>query len=72
MFTKTIKLLLCIHLLVACSLPIAWAEEKQSPNQTVDLAPNASSAVTMDVDTGTVIFEKTRMRSCRQRVLPKS
>ncbi|MCU6795908.1 D-alanyl-D-alanine carboxypeptidase [Paenibacillus sp. WQ 127069] len=60
MFTKTIKLLLCIHLLVACSLPIAWAEEKQQPNQTVDLAPNASSAVTMDVDTGTVIFEKNK------------
>lgn len=60
MFTKTIKLLLCIHLLVACSLPIAWAEEKQIPNQTVDLAPNASSAVTMDVDTGTVIFEKNK------------
>jgi D-alanyl-D-alanine carboxypeptidase (penicillin-binding protein 5/6) len=60
MFTKTIKLLLCIHLLVACSLPIAWAEEKQPPNQTVDLAPNASSAVTMDVDTGTVIFEKNK------------
>jgi D-alanyl-D-alanine carboxypeptidase (penicillin-binding protein 5/6) len=60
MFTKTIKLFICIHLLVACSLPAVFAEEKQPSSPIVDLAPNASSAVTMDVDTGTIIFEKNK------------
>jgi D-alanyl-D-alanine carboxypeptidase len=60
MFTKTIKLLICIHLLVACVLPVAFAEEKQPSSPLPDLAPNASSAVTMDVDSGTVIFEKNK------------
>jgi D-alanyl-D-alanine carboxypeptidase (penicillin-binding protein 5/6) len=60
MFTKTIKLIICIHLLAACSLPAVFAEEKQPSSPIVDLAPNASSAVTLDVDTGTVIFEKNK------------
>ncbi|NHN28785.1 D-alanyl-D-alanine carboxypeptidase family protein [Paenibacillus agricola] len=62
MFIKTMKLIICIHLLMAFSLPAAFAEEKQSTplSPSVDLAPNASSAVTIDVDTGTIIFEKNK------------
>lgn len=39
-------------------LPVAFAEEKKAP--TVDLTPNAQSAVLMDADTGTVIAEKNK------------
>nr|WP_240159552.1 D-alanyl-D-alanine carboxypeptidase family protein [Paenibacillus aceris] len=39
-------------------LPAAYAEEKKAP--TVDLTPNAQSAVLMDADTGTVIAEKNK------------
>jgi D-alanyl-D-alanine carboxypeptidase (penicillin-binding protein 5/6) len=45
--------------LIACLLaPAAFAEEKKP--QRVDLAPNARSAVLLDADTGTVIFEKNK------------
>nr|WP_229757733.1 D-alanyl-D-alanine carboxypeptidase family protein [Paenibacillus marchantiophytorum] len=39
-------------------VPAAFAEEKKAP--TVDLTPNAQSAVLMDADTGTVIAEKNK------------
>lgn len=38
-------------------LPSA-ALAKEAPSQTIDLAPNAKSAILTDADTGTVIFEK--------------
>jgi len=38
-------------------LPSA-ALAKEAPTQTIDLAPNAKSAILTDADTGTVIFEK--------------
>lgn len=50
--------------LVACLLaPAAFAmENKSKPQQPqqVDLAPNAKSAVLLDADTGTIIFEKNK------------
>nr|WP_246358577.1 D-alanyl-D-alanine carboxypeptidase family protein [Paenibacillus phytorum] len=39
-------------------IPAAYAEEKKAPS--VDLTPNALSAVLMDADTGTVIAEKNK------------
>ncbi|WP_281891015.1 D-alanyl-D-alanine carboxypeptidase family protein [Paenibacillus sp. YYML68] len=39
------------------ALPTGWAAEEEKP---LDLAPNATSAVVMDVDTGTIIFEKNK------------
>jgi D-alanyl-D-alanine carboxypeptidase (penicillin-binding protein 5/6) len=60
MLIKTMKLFICIHLLAALMLPAAYAEEKNPASPTVDLAPNAASAVTLDVDTGTVIYEKNK------------
>jgi D-alanyl-D-alanine carboxypeptidase (penicillin-binding protein 5/6) len=60
MLTKTIKLFICVHLFAALMLPVAFAEEKKPASPAVDLAPNAASAVTLDVDTGTVIFEKNK------------
>nr|WP_246309001.1 D-alanyl-D-alanine carboxypeptidase family protein [Paenibacillus frigoriresistens] len=39
-------------------IPAAFAEEKKAPS--VDLTPNALSAVLMDADTGTVIAEKNK------------
>jgi D-alanyl-D-alanine carboxypeptidase (penicillin-binding protein 5/6) len=39
-------------------IPAAFAEEKKAPS--VDLTPNAQSAVLMDADTGTVIAEKNK------------
>lgn len=48
-------LLACI--VIFCTLmPAAYAEEKAA--QPVDLSPGARSAILMDADTGTVIFEK--------------
>ncbi|MDF2961583.1 MAG: D-alanyl-D-alanine carboxypeptidase [Paenibacillus sp.] len=60
MFKKAIKLIISFQLLTALVLPAAFAEEKKAPAQAVDLAPNATSAVVMDADTGTVIFEKNK------------
>jgi D-alanyl-D-alanine carboxypeptidase (penicillin-binding protein 5/6) len=49
--------LLCLCLIFAFAFPTgALAEETKS--NTIDLAPNARSALLMDADTGTVIFEK--------------
>ncbi|MFC3844911.1 D-alanyl-D-alanine carboxypeptidase family protein [Paenibacillus sp. MAH-36] len=50
--------LICLQLCVMLILPVAFAEEKKAP--TVDLTPNAQSAVLMDADTGTVIAEKNK------------
>ncbi|BFT71361.1 D-alanyl-D-alanine carboxypeptidase [Paenibacillus sp. CGMCC 1.16610] len=50
--------LICLQLCVMLILPAAYAEEKKAP--TVDLTPNAQSAVLMDADTGTVIAEKNK------------
>jgi D-alanyl-D-alanine carboxypeptidase (penicillin-binding protein 5/6) len=50
--------LICLQLCMMLLLPTAFAEEKRA--QTVDLTPNAQSAVLMDVDTGTIIAEKNK------------
>lgn len=50
--------LICLQLCMMLILPAAFAEEKKAP--TVDLTPNAQSAVLMDADTGTVIAEKNK------------
>lgn len=50
--------LICLQLCMMLILPVAFAEEKKAP--TVDLTPNAQSAVLMDADTGTVIAEKNK------------
>ncbi|TDF99283.1 D-alanyl-D-alanine carboxypeptidase family protein [Paenibacillus piri] len=60
MFKKALQLFVTIQLVMALSLPAAFAEEKKAPGSAVDLAPNATSAVVMDADTGTVIFEKNK------------
>ncbi|WP_028548733.1 D-alanyl-D-alanine carboxypeptidase family protein [Paenibacillus sp. UNC451MF] len=60
MLNKVLKLFVSISLLASLAWPAAFAEEKKPPNQAVDLAPNAMSAVTVDADTGTVIFEKNK------------
>ncbi|WP_282935696.1 D-alanyl-D-alanine carboxypeptidase family protein [Paenibacillus sp. RC67] len=60
MLNKVLKLFVSISLLASLAWPAAFAEEKKAPNQAVDLAPNAMSAVTIDADTGTVIFEKNK------------
>ncbi|NOU89495.1 D-alanyl-D-alanine carboxypeptidase [Paenibacillus sp. LMG 31460] len=50
--------LICLQLCLMLLLPAAYAEEKKAPS--VDLTPNALSAVLMDADTGTVIAEKNK------------
>ncbi|NHW34116.1 D-alanyl-D-alanine carboxypeptidase family protein [Paenibacillus aceris] len=55
---KGLLSLFCLQLCVMLILPAAYAEEKKAP--TVDLTPNAQSAVLMDADTGTVIAEKNK------------
>lgn len=45
---------LCLSMILALPI-IGYAEEKQKQ---VDLAPNANSAILMDADTGTLMFEK--------------
>ncbi|KRE33395.1 D-alanyl-D-alanine carboxypeptidase family protein [Paenibacillus sp. Soil724D2] len=50
--------LICLQLCLMLLIPAAFAEEKKAP--TVDLTPNAQSAVLMDADTGTVIAEKNK------------
>ncbi|WP_443147038.1 D-alanyl-D-alanine carboxypeptidase family protein [Paenibacillus sp. HWE-109] len=49
---------ICFQLCLMLLVPAAFAEEKKAP--TVDLTPNAQSAVLMDADTGTVIAEKNK------------
>ncbi|GAA4870706.1 D-alanyl-D-alanine carboxypeptidase DacF [Paenibacillus vulneris] len=60
MLNKVLKLFVSISLLASFAWPAAFAEEKKAPSQAVDLAPNAMSAITVDADTGTVIFEKNK------------
>lgn len=55
---KGLICLICLQLCMMLILPAAFAEEKKAP--TVDLTPNAQSAVLMDADTGTVIAEKNK------------
>ncbi|WP_261301167.1 D-alanyl-D-alanine carboxypeptidase family protein [Paenibacillus andongensis] len=50
--------LICLQLCLMLLIPAAFAEEKKAPS--VDLTPNALSAVLMDADTGTVIAEKNK------------
>lgn len=50
--------LICLQLCLMLLIPAAFAEEKKAPS--VDLTPNAQSAVLMDADTGTVIAEKNK------------
>ncbi|TVY11548.1 D-alanyl-D-alanine carboxypeptidase family protein [Paenibacillus cremeus] len=59
MFSKVMKLLLSTQLLLLFVLPSAFAEEKKAPAP-VDLAPSAASAVILDADTGTIIYEKNK------------
>lgn len=59
MISKVFKLGLSIQLLLLLILPAAMAEESQTA-QPIDLAPNSTSAVVIDADTGTVIFEKNK------------
>jgi D-alanyl-D-alanine carboxypeptidase (penicillin-binding protein 5/6) len=51
-------------LAMALMTPVAYADDKsekaKQPAAQVDLAPNASSAVLLDADTGTILFEKNR------------
>lgn len=53
-----------IAMIVALSVPVsAWAEEKPAPKPSqsaspADLAPSARSAILMDADSGTIIYEK--------------
>ncbi|NEW06151.1 D-alanyl-D-alanine carboxypeptidase [Paenibacillus sp. SYP-B3998] len=49
---------LCLQLCLLLLMPAVFAEEKKAP--TVDLTPNAQSAVLMDADTGTVIVDKNK------------
>ncbi|MFH5184804.1 D-alanyl-D-alanine carboxypeptidase family protein [Paenibacillus sp. TAB 01] len=60
MLNKVVKLFVSIQLICALLVPAVFAEEKKAPEQAVDLAPNATSAVVIDADTGTVIFEKNK------------
>jgi D-alanyl-D-alanine carboxypeptidase (penicillin-binding protein 5/6) len=54
---RGIAVWLSFLLLSFLMMPSAYAEEKKAPAQ-VDLAPNASSSILMDADTGTVIAGK--------------
>lgn len=56
MLRKQLSLLLVTCLWFAFVIPVVSAEEK-SPAK-IDLAPNAQSAILMDADTGTIMFQK--------------
>lgn len=58
MLKKWISSALGAALLFTALMPVANAEEKQSG--AIDLTPGARSAILMDVDTGTIIFEKNK------------
>ncbi|TXK83504.1 D-alanyl-D-alanine carboxypeptidase family protein [Paenibacillus sp. N3.4] len=58
MSKKGLISLLCLQLCMMLLLPVAYAEEKKAP--TVDLTPNAQSAILMDADTGSVIIDKNK------------
>ncbi len=59
MTSKWFKMVISTLLMLMLAVPTAWAEEKPA-EKPVDLAPNAASAVLIDVDTGTVIFDKNK------------
>lgn len=60
MLRKWVYLLCVLQLVVVLAVPAVAnaAEEKKAP--AVDLAPNATSAVLLDADTGTIMFEKNK------------
>lgn len=53
---KVLSSLIAATVIVFTLMPAAFAEEKPQPS--VDLTPNARSAILMDADSGTVMFEK--------------
>lgn len=59
MTRKLLTLILTVQLLMLLALPAAYAEEGKAA-QPIDLAPNANSAVVIDADTGTIIFDKNK------------
>jgi D-alanyl-D-alanine carboxypeptidase (penicillin-binding protein 5/6) len=42
----------------SAAVPAAWSEEKAPAQPSTDLAPNARSAILMDAESGTIIYEK--------------
>ncbi|PZE22003.1 D-alanyl-D-alanine carboxypeptidase family protein [Paenibacillus xerothermodurans] len=60
MLNKIIKVFVSIQLLTALVVPLAFAEEEKASEPQIDMAPNAASAIVMDADSGTVIFEKNK------------
>lgn len=57
MLKRRTALLLVVAIVFGLLFPLQlWAEEQEK--KTVDLAPNANSALLIDADTGTVLFEK--------------
>ncbi len=57
MLKKMVTSLICLQLLWFVGVQAAFAEEKKE-SPTIDMAPNAQSAVLMDADTGTIILNK--------------
>lgn len=57
MFKKGLSVLLGIAVFLSF-LPAAFAAEEKNAKPSVDLAPNAHSAILLDADSGTVMFEK--------------
>ena len=56
---RWLSCLLAVSLLGSlAAVPSAWAEEKAPHQPATDLAPNARSAILMDADSGTIIYEK--------------
>lgn len=58
MLKKWFITIVALQLIACLSAPAALAEPAKQ--QSVDLAPNAKSAVLLDADTGTVIFDKNK------------
>ncbi|WP_438445531.1 D-alanyl-D-alanine carboxypeptidase family protein [Gorillibacterium sp. sgz5001074] len=56
MLKKCLSGMLIFTLMLFALMPVAFAEEKAP--QAVDLAPSSRSAILLDADTGTVMFEK--------------
>lgn len=56
---KALKIIMAAQLMLLLVVSPVLAEEKKA-EKPVDLTPNAQSAVIMDADTGTVIFEKNK------------
>lgn len=57
MLKKSYACLLVLTVLFFFMMPAAFAEEKQA-QKTVDLTPSARSAILLDADSGTVIYDK--------------